>query len=417
MSNWQFVGLIGLLCVLAYLPGWNNGFIADDLVLLDGADPFGGSITRPFEFDSSQYFRLTSYVAFGVLKYVVGYQAWLLYVFTTFLHFVNAVLVLVVFLRLGLERSRARVGALMFAVVVYGDEAILWLAGMNESLMTFGLLATLLFWLSGNYGWSALFYCFALLSKEAAPIVLAMIALVEWAKGSRLRFETRYLYLLVPTAVFGGAFLFLLGSNSIVGYGRFSLSSDAVLVMVRSLNRLFYPWLYVLLAACWAATRRFPTRRPLGFSLALVVIALLPYVFLDQNAVAGRHQYLASIPLCWALAHSLGSIGRQSIREAFLLIFVAANIGLFWLQKDRQYEERAAPTKELIAAMKTIDPQPILIEGFAYPFPAIAKASAPLVSGWTPDLIRLPDSDGPCEECLVLEWSDEEKTYVRSSEE
>ncbi len=413
LSNAQFIGLIGLLCVAAYLPGWDNGFIADDLVLLDGANPFGGSITRPFEFDSSQYFRLTSYFAFGALKYSIGYQAWALYAFTTILHFVNAVLVFFLFLRLDLARSTAGVGALMFAVVVYGDEAVLWLAGMNESLMTFGLLSAFLLWIRGNYAWTAVFYCFALISKEAAPIILPLILLVEWARGSRLRFETRYLYLLVPTALFGGAFLFLLGSNSIIGYGRFSFTLDATVVMLRSLHRMFYPWLYALLIACWVTIRGLPARRTFLLSLALVAIALLPYAFLDQRAVASRHQYLASIPLCWVMAESLVAIGRERIREAFLVSFVLINISLFWVQKDGQYEERAAPTEQLIATLRTIDPQPVLIEGFAYPFPAIAKAATPLVQGWTPDLIRLPESDEPCAECVVLRWSEVTGTYIR----
>src|SRR6478752_10399110 len=114
LAGKRFVFFLALACLAAYLPAFNNGFIADDYVNLDWAGRFfahpGFLFTVP-----PQNFRMTSFVVFEVLKRIFGYQPAVWYAVNTGLHFI-ACLLLWRMLRRIEEEHTAALATLLFAV-------------------------------------------------------------------------------------------------------------------------------------------------------------------------------------------------------------------------------------------------------------------------------------------------------------
>ena len=81
------------------------------------------------------------------------------------------------------------------------------------------------------------------------------------------------------------------------------------------------------------------------------------------------------------------------------------------MRKDAQFEDRAAPTTQLVEALRAHMPQPTLVVNFAYPYPAIAQAAALAVPGWTPEMIQVGESPAQCPGCLTLRWNPGSKRY------
>src|SRR6476659_8572524 len=82
---------IAFCCVLAaaaYLPILNNGFIADDYVILKRIEILKTQPLYLFQVPPEN-FRFVSYLAFGFFKAVAGYHAWPLYAFNIALHLAN----------------------------------------------------------------------------------------------------------------------------------------------------------------------------------------------------------------------------------------------------------------------------------------------------------------------------------------
>ena len=91
--RWSAVLVLAVLTFAAYAPAMNNGFIADDFVLLHSvetikANPYYLVETAP------EVFRITSNAAFAILKGIFGPDYRPFYVFNILLHFVNVILLM-----------------------------------------------------------------------------------------------------------------------------------------------------------------------------------------------------------------------------------------------------------------------------------------------------------------------------------
>jgi hypothetical protein len=86
-----WLALSCIVAAFAYLPILNNGFIADDYVILKRIELLK---IQPFYLYQvpPENFRFLSYVIFGVFKALAGYQAWPFYAFNIGLHLTNVVL-------------------------------------------------------------------------------------------------------------------------------------------------------------------------------------------------------------------------------------------------------------------------------------------------------------------------------------
>lgn len=401
---WKWRVAIVAAAAIAYLPAINNGFIADDYMILHRVelmktDPLYLLDVVP------ENFRLTSYAVFGVLKAAFGYDYRFFYGFNILLHMVNCLLLLSLVLEVTSDERLSSFGALLFAVFQAPQEAVMWLAAMNETLMGLFVFLTLLLWSRQRFGWAALAFLAALFSKESAVIVVLLVPLLDVCRGRPIPWQ-RYFILLVPSSAFAAMFVLTLSGNFQVGNGTYVPGLHAALVLLKSLHRLFWPWTYVVLILLLAIERTMPNWKRAATWGSLTAASLLPYIFVTYtNNIPSRQVYLASAALLPLLAAGMMRVSPKALVTAFLVF----NIGYMWTVKDAQMADRAAPTTALIEELKKREPGTVRLAGFPYPIAVIAKAAAVTVPGWRWDHVDLGDS---CANCVVLEWNAVLRTYV-----
>ena len=286
----------------------------------------------------------------------------------------------------------------------------MWLAAMNETLLGLCLLVCLLLWQKGHAVWSALSYLAALFSKESALMLLGLLPLLDWWGKGAIRFQRTYLLILAPSAAFMVLFYSLARNNFMLSHGFYSVGLHAASVFLISLHRLMFPWLYLAFGFHLIRRRGLSVLRSAGWGLGFGVIALLPYIFLTyQNHVTSRQEYVASMGTLWALAVLIRGLDSRRLRSVLILVFLVANIGYIWI-KDRQFEQRAAPTNRLIEQLRAHAPQDLAI----FRFPAnswIAKNTSFMVPGWRPEMIHVDPTAPECAGCLELRWDPLKETY------
>jgi hypothetical protein len=399
LNVWKWTAAIVVAGVVAYLPAVNNGFIADDYMILHRidlikADPLYLLDVVP------ENFRLTSYAVFGFLKAVFGYDYRPFYAFNILLHIANCLLLRALVLEVTGDDVLSALSALLFAVFQAPQEAVMWLAAMNETLLGFFSFLTLFLWFKGRHGWAAFSLLAALFSKESAVILLLLVPLIDFLRGHRLPWQ-RYAVLLAPLSIFTVMFVLTLSGNFQLGNRTYVPSLHAGMVLLKSLHRLFWPWAYVLVILLLVTKRTIAPisqwKRAAAWA-SVVAVAMLPYIFVTYtNNIPSRQVYLASAAFLPLLAAGMMRVSPKTLVAAFLLY----NVGYMWIVKDRQMLERAASTTELIEELRKRNPGPVRLSGFPYPIALIAKAAAVTVPGWRWDQVDLGDS---CENCTILQW-------------
>jgi hypothetical protein len=401
---WKWKLAIVAAAIVAYAPSINNGFIADDYMILRRidlikADAFYLLAVVP------ENFRLTTYAVFAALRSAFGYNYAAYYVFNILLHAANCLLLYSLVREVTADVRLSIVTALLFAVFQAPQEAVMWLAAMNETLLGLFVFLTLLLWFRGRYGWASVSFLAALFSKESALIVLLLVPLADALR--RREFSWRhYVLLWIPATLFGAVFVLTLAGNFQLGNRTYTPGLHAGVVLVKSLHRLFWPWAYVIVLALLITRKPAPDwRRTLAWS-TLIPAALLPYIFVTYTSnVPSRQVYLASAAFLPLLAAGMIRVSAKVLVPAFLVF----NAGYMWTVKDGQMVERAAPTTELIRELQLREPGMVRIAGFPYPIPIIAKAAAVTVPGWQWHQVDLGES---CTRCLLLEWDRETRRYV-----
>lgn len=401
------LAILTLLSLLVYWPALDNGFISDDYIFLDRIETWVDNPLYLFQIPPENY-RTTTYAAFLILQRLFGYQSEFFYLFTILLHAINAFLLgrLV-----GVLQENERLGwitALLFVAFQSPQEAILWLGGMHEALQGFGILLTLNLWVRGNAKTAFLCYLLTLFTKESAPILLVLIVLADYWRSRQFSWNRAYLLFLVPTFAFVLTLWLQVTNNSLVEGGFYRPGFHAVPVWLLSAHRLAFPWLYLF--ALLAAIKNSRKLVDLALPLLWVAVGLAPYIFLTyQDHIPSRHTYVASMGIAAALSILLTAL-RPRPATVMLLMFLAVNTGYIWVRKDAQYEERAAPTRELTQKMRVTPVRPIVISHFPMN-PWIAKMTARTVPGWEPHYLVLPDLDPECVDCPVWEWDPQTRSY------
>jgi hypothetical protein len=403
---WKWKLGITAAAFLAYLPAVNNGFIADDFVILHRIDILK---TDPFHLWEivPENFRLTSYAVFGTLKAVFGYDYRFYYLFNILLHELNCVLLQRVVADITEDVQLANLSALLFAVFQAPQEAVMWLAAMNETLLGLFLLLTMMLWTRRSYAGAAVTFLLALLSKESALVFLLFVPVLDWWRGHKPE-RHAYVMLAVPAVLFTGLFVWTLSLNFQVGSGTYALGPHAGLVLLNSFHHLIWPWSggYLLGIGLFAVKRTQVNWNSVAILLALSAILMLPYVFVTYtNNVPSRQVYLASMTLLPLLAAAMIRINVRGIATLFVLF----NVGYMWMVKDAQMLERAIPTTRLIETLKGLKPARLRVLEFAYPIKLIEKGAAVTIPGWNWDQV---EPFGPCADCTVLKWNSAERRYA-----
>ncbi len=393
---------------VAYAPAFNNGFISDDYVILERLRDLKQDPLYLFSIPPDN-FRSTLYACFALLKGLFGYRPAYFYAFAVLLHCANSLMFGKYLQLTGGGMTVAILGSLFFAVGQSPQEAVMWLAGMNEALLGTFMLGALLAWLTERYALGALFYLVALFSKESAIALLLLIPLTDLCRGRKPVVRREYFYLLVPALLAAGLYFYTRQSNGLLTH-YYAFKPQGILVELISLHRLAFPWLYIALPVL-LIQRRPEHLRALLFPAVWVALALAPYVFLTyQNHVPSRNQYVACMGAAWLLALLVDKLPWGSVKYSFLAAFIVVNVAYIWFVKDAHYEERAAPTNRLVGELRRHSPDRLLILNFPLN-PWIAKDTAPHVPGWRTEMIVVNEPPEACPRCWTLSWNAQSRRY------
>lgn len=354
-----------LLSFASYWPALDNFFISDDFVFLSQARIADRDPSHVLDFPPG-FYRLTSYLYWWLGYKLFGLRPEPFYLLAIALHGAIAYLVFRVILHLAADRATAALAAIFFALYERHNEAVMWINSAHELLQAAAVLLCLLAW--GRYRSQGggirdyiaamAWFVAALLSKESAVVLLPLMLLLEWGREGRIASWRPYLAFALLVAIYGAAFYLLRNEHPLVRYGYYGVSGHFILVYAKSLNRLLlfiYPFALYLI---WAGRRAGKTVKVPKEAVALagwLLISILPYSFLLYlDHIPSRHTYLPSIAAAGLFAQA-ALAARQRARAsavvsgAVLLLF-AWNVAYIWI-KDKQYEERARPTRALIKAL------------------------------------------------------------------
>jgi tetratricopeptide (TPR) repeat protein len=320
---------------------------------------------------------------------------------TVLLHLVVTLLVYFFVLRL-LEgrRAEALLAALVFGLHPVHIESVAWVSGVSDPLLTVFFVASLAAWLKGRdaerpsalwRGAALVFYALALLSKEPAVVLPALVFLHAaifppplppgsslWARArepllAALPFVLVTLpYLLARSIVLGGlahtgvalawetvlstwpSMLWFYAGQLLFPVGL-SLYYDLPYVEQPGLVNFVLPLagLSVLLAGLWLWQRRADGTQ-VRFASWLVILPLLPTLTIQyfrlQDFVHDRYLYLPSIGLAVLAALALARLAAGSARRLAALAFAAALLlgaatwsqSLHWRNNEALYRRALA---------------------------------------------------------------------------
>ncbi|MGO9261786.1 MAG: glycosyltransferase family 39 protein [Bryobacteraceae bacterium] len=396
--------LLAALCFATYAATLNIPLFEDDYPTLSLAQQYGAPGELADLFHNPVYrTRATTYWVMLAVYRLFGLAPWGYRLASLTFHILGTWLLYALARQWAPMRPAALWAAMFFAVEEGHQEAVVWFAGFTEpAMLVFGLCAMLCWLRAGESarGWlwnaaGVAAFALALLSKETAVILLPLFLLAapraDWRRALRRLIPYALLGLVVAASILaqhGHSFRFTDGS--------FSLSAPFWITWPRGMGRLLWIWGWLaLIAIAWARERKL--WRAAGLALAWSAIGLLPYCFLTYSTqIPSRQTYLASGGLALlfglAVAHleTVAKLSRKLL-IAVVVVALAANIGVVWFRKRRQFQDRAAPTEQLIRTAR-IYGGPIWVQCFPRNH-WIAEAAVYWGAGFPP---------------AVLVWSEEE---------
>lgn len=339
-ARWLAPAAVALVALLTYAPSLNNGFVWDDMVIVERQlvvfDSLGDVLAPPRDIPqfSPDYYRPLTIATYLVDRAVGGERPFAFHLSVVLAHAAAAALLWMLAAQLLATRPGAALGALAaglsFAVHPVHSESVAWAAGRSDVLATAFLLAALVAHGSHTWSWgrSAIAGAAALASlgaKEAGvalyPLVLLRDLLVRpvarplavWMRGYAGLAAAAVVYVLLRRHALGE----FVGTAPTVTPTHRSLL-EIVAAVGTYAGKLLWPWplnayidqvaptppvfaaALLLLAGGLAAVWHWRTRSdgmPL-FALSWIVITLVPSLAIlwkiPDAPLAERYLYLPS---------------------------------------------------------------------------------------------------------------------------
>lgn len=394
--------------LLAYLPALSQPLIEDDygnIVIAQRYGPVAG--WRELALDATFRLRATTWVFMYGLNALAGMHALAYYGAMIALHIFNTWLVYLLGMWRPLGFALTAWAAAFFAVYEGHQEAIMWLSGSTEPLLLFFGLVAFLCWVEFLerrrvmwYAASLAALCLALLSKESAIILVALLALPLAFDGMHRR-AWPWLAPYALAAALAASSVLAGRSNSFrFQDGSFSLHAPFWLIWPLNFARLFWFWGLLALVAIliW---------KPAGYGVVLALgaawagLSLIPYSFLTYaRRIPSRQLHLASVGLAIIVGFALLQVykrywSRHRLAVVALCVLMAAqNVIYLWTKKRSQFLERAAPTEQLLSVVRA-SRGPVYVRCFPRPR-VVADSAVQLMLGvqpsdsllWTEDEAR-----------------------------
>ena len=399
---------LAALVLLAYLPALSQPFIEDDYPNIVFAQHYGPLSGWPLLFSDAVFrLRTTTWLFMYSLNALFGMHAAGYYAAMIVLHIFNTWLIYLMGIWRPLGFTLTAWAAGFFAVSEEHQEAVMWLSGSTEPLLLFFGLVSLLCWIQfldrRNTLWyvaSLAAFCLALLSKESAVILVAVIALPLVFEEKLRRAWPMFLpYLLLSGAAAASV---LVGRSYSFRFqdGSFSLHAPFWLIWPLNFARLFWFWglLGVIAILVW---RPPGYRRILAIGALWAALGLIPYSFLVYSRrIPSRQLHLASVGLAIIVGFALLELWkrygarRRALVVALCGLMVAENVVYLWTKKRSQFLERAAPTEQLLSLVRATS-APVYVRCFPRPR-IVADSAVQLMLGarksdsllWTQDELR-----------------------------
>jgi len=349
MRNSRHTVLLFLLAAGVYANILGNGFAQDDFYYIVG----NRDLTEaPWKLMASAYSNSGIYRPVTMLTYVLnvwtlGMKPFGFHLINLLLHGLVTVLLYRVVVELLAMPRAAWAAAVLFAVHPIHSEAVAAAVGRAELLAAALLLAAWLLHLRGRFGYAAICYLLAMLSKESAAVFLV---LVPWADYACRRSLSRLAYTRYAAAFV--AFLALQWHAGGMRGGDLVALSDNPLAHLpagwRILNALSVAWKYialqlypVTLSADYSYNAIPMTREfwPLLPAALGVVIALAVWVWSFRRAPAvavALGIYLCGFALTSNVVVVIGTImGERLAYFPSAGLCLLAGLGWHWLDARR----------------------------------------------------------------------------------
>jgi tetratricopeptide (TPR) repeat protein len=341
---------------------------------------------------TQQYYPVT-FTSFWLEYQMWGLQPFGYHLDNVLLHLLSTFLIWIILRQLGFSDAVALIAAAIFAVHPVNVESVAWISERKNTLSLALYLAAALCWIRWDrldqpttqtstprdfawLFWASLLFTLALLAKSVTATLPATLLLVVWYKrGMPRRIDWLGLAPLFFLALLGGLLTAYIEKNYIGALGpdfafgfatRCLIAGHAIWFYLASLldphNLMFIyprwqfdphqvlPWIapvtVVAVLAILFALRNKISRAPFAVA-AVFIISLAPalgfinFYPMQFSFVADHFQYIATIPICVALATLLVFIARRlHLPTAFVVIPLLILAALSCLQATNYHDEQ-----------------------------------------------------------------------------
>ncbi len=357
-----------LLCVLLYASGLGGGFIYDDQVLLvDGsrvvtATPklaFTSDFWGPGHYWRAMHYRPLAMLSFGAVHRMFGMSPFGYHAANILWHAAASATFYLLLLGLGYRAGVAMTASLLFAAHPLHVESVAWMSGMTETQAGALILGSLACFAYGHRAWSLFLAAAAMLTKEAALILPAMVFVLALMHASDLWRWPKW-----RTAIAAALPYAILDALYLVARSMFVPKPPPGAVMraihegwqgipgsaAYYLKAIFWPWpmalnyelpsppfrlLMLIVVALWIiAWLNLPSLRfDLQLSAALIALPLVIPVLTSAIMVhwlqaQDRYAYVACAGACLIVASLLGRLPARGLFMGALFLVPLACLGV-----------------------------------------------------------------------------------------
>jgi hypothetical protein len=184
------LALIFLAEFAAYSNLFPAYFLSDDFNLLIG--------TSRWLTPATEFFRPIPHLLIHLFYKLFGMNVFPYHLLSFSIHYLNAVLILLILKKMAKNSYIALIGSLFFAVNFLISEAVFWISALTTLLVTLFYLLTVYFYLNylsklkkKNYVWAIICLVLALLSKENAVTLPVLLFTIHFFYAGNMKWRSR----------------------------------------------------------------------------------------------------------------------------------------------------------------------------------------------------------------------------------
>ncbi len=382
---WILVGIITVCAFIAFVPGFQNGFVWDDMFYIVNDEDLRSVSWENFKKLVSNYY-LGNWHPLTMLTYYLEYTlvkdtAWVYHLNNTILHVFNSILVFKLVQKLSKNFLVGAIVSVLFAVHPLHVESVVWAAERKDVLYTFFLLLSFLqylkyapnktqvsdnetdtqvFWKNKNYWYAFILFLLSCFSKGMAVILPVVFLITDYFLLNRkevIKIGIEKAPFFIASLVFG---LVSIRAQSDAGANASKVIADAYTISERffMINYgILYYWIKMLVPFNLIAFYPYP-QKPTGTIdsiyflafFAVVILGLLLFWFGRKNKLvwwAGLYFLVVIFPVSQVLP-----VGSALMADRYFYVSSIGPLLLIGLLGNYLYQKAA--THRISPAIATI---------------------------------------------------------------